>query len=748
MAGHVLNCFEIQNADELRMHYRLVRVEGPFDSRLGDGDVAERNLQQLVKRIQYEERIPVAIHQAGAQPILAVPFEHHLHRTEYDLAPDVAVLQPLETSGSIVLSSKDRESERIGKAFLRWHLRSPLFRDHRLWSSGASRYYSKRPLNYRQAHREIDIFRGFDFRLDWVDDRLCLWVRLMHRYAESSWLLDAYSESDIQQQLRMRHVLYHYGPRWFPVQLLGITGKSIAEHRFVPDGSQQAISVYDYTLRDTRNDRLPAWIESLDAQSPAIAYRYPGNQKRRSGAAALCKLLVRTKDTRTRNVHRLSIIDPARRFEETQDVLATFLQNACVSGVPVRISSQPLRTARHVFSVPAQEFSQGKQLRVGRNGTSGAVSLSELGRKRWDCLLDPEGGFAVNRPLDAQYVLVPETLERQIADDFKDRLEKTVRSLIQHSYSVSRVLYADRDRRTLKHQVDAVTDALQKAQVRSGRGLLMLPAHAHADLHNLLKRKLCDRFHFQCVDLRKVQDFYERCSRDGRTMYTVRDALAGRYVSYVRYTAMGLLLVNRQWPWVLAEGTYYDTYVAIDVLHHTAAFTFVSEGGRQCHVEIVESQQSEKLLRKQVQTIVYNYFHQQRQNTGHVPRAIVLRRDGRAFRSEWLGFQQAMAQLVQEGKLAKDVQIGMIEVHKTTAEGRRLVEETEAGILRNPTIGAWKALSPQTGIVCTTGFPFHVPGTVNPLFIRIVAGNLDIQKILEDTFDRIISDNSMIPKGL
>ena len=155
MAGHVLNCFEIQNADELRMHYRLVRVEGPFDLRLGDGDVAERNLQQLVKRIQYEERIPVAIHQAGAQPILAVPFEHHLHRTEYDLAPDVAVLQPLETSGSIVLSSKDGESERIGKAFLWWHLRSPLFRDHRLWSSGASRYYSKRPLNYRQAHRNV-----------------------------------------------------------------------------------------------------------------------------------------------------------------------------------------------------------------------------------------------------------------------------------------------------------------------------------------------------------------------------------------------------------------------------------------------------------------------------------------------------------------------------------------------------------------------------------------------------------------
>jgi hypothetical protein len=185
----------------------------------------------------------------------------------------------------------------------------------------------------------------------------------------------------------------------------------------------------------------------------------------------------------------------------------------------------------------------------------------------------------------------------------------------------------------------------------------------------------------------------------------------------------------------LAEGTHYDTYVAVDVLHHTAAFTFVSDGGRQCHVQIVESQQSEKLLRKQVQTIVYDYFSHQWQDTGKSPRAIVLRRDGHAFRSEWLGFQHAIEQLVREGKLAKEVQRGAIEVHKTTAEGMRLVEETDEGVLRNPTVGAWKTLNRQKGVVCTTGFPFRFPGTVNPLFIHILAGDLDIEKILEDTFD-------------
>src|SRR5207247_6735091 len=132
---------------------------------------------------------------------------------------------------------------RIGMAFLGWHLRSPVMRDNRLWSSGTSRYFSKRPLNYKQDNREIDVFRGFVFRLGWVDDRLCLWVKLVHRYAESSWLLDAYSASDVHQRLRMRHLLYYYGHRWFPVQLLGITGRSIEDQRFVPDGSLQPIIV-------------------------------------------------------------------------------------------------------------------------------------------------------------------------------------------------------------------------------------------------------------------------------------------------------------------------------------------------------------------------------------------------------------------------------------------------------------------------------------------------------------------------
>jgi hypothetical protein len=81
-----------------------------------------------------------------------------------------------------------------------------------------------------------------------------------------------------------------------------------------------------------------------------------------------------------------------------------------------------------------------------------------------------------------------------------------------------------------------------------------------------------------------------------------------------------------------------------------------------------------------------------------------------------------------------DVVFGVVEIHKTSAEGVRLVEEFDDGSLRNPNIGAWDVIDRQNGILCTTGFPFRFRGTVNPLLVRIVAGDLNLVDIMEDTF--------------
>jgi PD-(D/E)XK nuclease superfamily len=54
--------------------------------------------------------------------------------------------------------------------------------------------------------------------------------------------------------------------------------------------------------------------------------------------------------------------------------------------------------------------------------------------------------------------------------------------------------------------------------------------------------------------------------------------------------------------------------------------------------------------------------------------------------------------------------------------------------LENPTLGTWEVFSKTEGLVCTTGWPFNIPGTVEPLVVLVARGNLDLVKILEDTF--------------
>lgn len=735
MSTHILNFFEISNTRDLSVEYCLVDVDGPFKAVPGDGEIAERNQQQLLQRIAYEEKIPVALFSRGEKPVLAIPAAHNLSTAEYHLTPDVATLKPRLEHHRISLGALSDDTQRqVGLAFLGWHIRSALRTDRRLWSAGPWTYFRHQPLNYKNHDRDIDVFGGFGLRLSVRHGRVGLWVKLTHRYVESAWMPDVYTEHEMQEILRMRHALYHYGHRWYRVQLLGPTHRSIAEQRFVPNGSNESISIYNYTIREVGGASAPAWIKSLDPNSQAITYQNPGNKQKRYGAAALCKIMRATDDPRVSRLHDFSIKSPDRRFDEMGHVVETFLQSAFFDGKPIHVNTAPEHVRQKVFPVPPQEFGQGQTLRFGRGASAGEIRLQDLGRKRVETLLDPAAGLAVIQPLDAQYLVVPASAERRIVEDFQKRLEQTTRDIIQRSFSFSRVVYQDENARTLKQQVEAIIGAMNKSGVGSGRGILMLPARAESDLHNFLKKKLKHRLQVQCVDARKVAEFYELKPQNGKATHGVAGHMNNRYVSYLRYTAMGLLIVNRQWPWVLAKDTHYDMYIGVDVLHGTAAFTFVANGGRECFLHSVESQQKEKLLRKQVRSVLYEQLKAHLTNGGKRPHSIVLRRDGRSFGSERKGFLDAITRLIVEEFLDADVVRGVVEVHKTSAEGIRLVEELNDGRRRNPTIGAWEKINEGEGIVCTTGFPFKFRGTVKPLIVRVATGDLRLEHVLEDTF--------------
>jgi hypothetical protein len=157
------------------------------------------------------------------------------------------------------------------------------------------------------------------------------------------------------------------------------------------------------------------------------------------------------------------------------------------------------------------------------------------------------------------------------------------------------------------------------------------------------------------------------------------------------------------------------------------------EGGRVCAMRDQESSHKEKLPRGLVCKLVYEGLEEDLPDLDQVPRSLVLRRDGRLYESEWVGFNDAVKKLVDEGLLPRDILVGAVEVPKHRSYGVRLALSTPSG-LENPTLGSWEVFSKTEGIVCTTGWPFNIPGTVEPLVVLLARGSLDLLKILEDTF--------------
>jgi hypothetical protein len=727
MDTHRVNLYEIEEKGRLGFEYRLAEVEGLDRSTVKDGDLVERNLNTLAMLVAVREKCPVAIVRESDRFRLAVPAKSKLENLEYHLAPDVVTLKPLNEVYPGTFCSQDGKSRHVAMSFLNFCLRGSLRTHPTLWSSSSHTFFSKVPVNGRELSREIDLYEGFHFHVRYLGEKLFVGIKLAHKYVDTAWAVDRFSADELKN-LKMRMFLYHFGSNWFTIQLLEALGKSIEETRFIPNGSDEAVSVFDYTIEKVGKNSVP-WIRSLDPKSPAILYRYQGRDQRLFAALALAKLIHRTEDDGARELHRLSIKNPEDRFTFSLDVIRQYFRGINFFGAELRIRETAHSVRPNVYPVPTLEFGQGRLLRIGEDSKGGETALADLGRTRMNLLSDRAAGVAVSSTLEPQYILIPQSLDRAIATDISRRLEAVTRSFLQASYRLDTVLYDDRNARTLKQHVDAILLGVQQANVKHGRGILILPANGHSDLHNFVKRALRERLQFQCLDAGKVASFYHTILRKG--IEPVPN-LERRYGSYLRYAALGLLIVNRQWGWVLQEGTRYDAYICFDVLNHLAAFTFFYEGGRHCYTRPCESKQSEKLLRQQVRTMVYEGLKADLASVKK-PKSIILQRDGRLFRAEWLGFQEAIEQLIREGLLDEQTVWGGIEIAKKFGAGLRLVEEIE-GRLHNPVIGTALALEKNEGIVATTGYPFSLRGTSAPILVRVVGGSLNLDWVMEDVF--------------
>jgi hypothetical protein len=725
----ILNLFKIRNLEGLNCKYRLLVIEGlPQDSSYN------KNINLLAKNLAFELQNPVALVSRSGKSCLALPADCKDPRLDQPLTPHVATLSPIPGEHELTFTKLDPESTKIAVRFLEYSLRTPLMRQRQIWSPGPGKpYYWKYSVNESDLAREIDIYEGFSFRVVHLrDDKLYLAADIHYKYIDRKYLTSYLGENDLTD-FAGRHFLYQFGHRWYQVQLVSDTGSSIKNQKFTDERDGNIYNVYDFTLANCSTP-IPSYVKSLDSDSPAIIYQYLGSNRKRYGAVALCRLAYGTQDPKIKRLHSQSIRTPDARFREISEIIQKFFRNVQFNGVTLDIDSSPLKTRPKSFAIPDLLFGKGKILHVKRQHDDLGTEIKNLGRERMRYVLTNNTGPLVSTPFDRQYMLVPKSLPRSISDAFRDQFISEMQRLTPQDYSISRIVYDDSGATNLYRQVHAIQKAVSQADVRNGYALLVLPENSNPDLHNYIKQKLWQNIQCQCAMAGNIKEHFEiSMKREGKN-WELKPDLTGRFTSYTRYVALGMMIINKKWLWALDSELYYDVYVGIDVLNNMAGFTFVYKNGQYCYFRNYPSQQKEKLPSSQIYRVLVDHLKTDLRNLNLSPKSIILHRDGRIYESELEGYAKAMQKLNNDGILPEEILTGAVEIHKQSSLNLRLCSSDEEGKIVNPRFGSYFIMNSTNGIVCNTGWPFQFPGTVKPLQIVVASGNLDITYVLEDIF--------------
>lgn len=705
----LVNLFPLTIGDGAPITYRPVAIRGLPETN------DPRALQQLIKQLAYRLKGPVALVSGGDQPVLAVAADAPVVAgEELNLSPWVARLEPLDGVTNIDVCDTSPERGRITRAFLEFALRGHLMRDAARWGSGR-RWFSKAPAG--RSVGSVLRYPGFVWQLLEVEGSLYVSIDLTSKYVSSQSLSAGYP---FAQDVRFRHCLYRFGHSWYEVQLMKILSVSIEQHRFLPAGLARSLDVFSYTR--SHCDRSAPWIASLDPASPAIIYRYPGNNVERCGALQLCWLLHRTDDAHVSALHEQSIMTPRERFTQASEIAQTAFAGAQISGRPIQIAPQALRVAHRAFAIPKLRFGNDAVLT-----TSTPEEIAAYPRRRHAQLHSPRAGPLHRGPFGLQFLILPLSVSRQVNEDFERRLVGAVRRVSQEPrFGMRRITYDDRSARTLHQQLSAINTAFDMAQVHSGYGLLLLPQGAPADLHHWAKTKLQPNVQLKCASADSLLRFYQP---DGN----IAPSTLSRLNSYVENCAIGVLLVNRRWPWALEDPLHHDVHIGIDVLGGIAGLTYLHRGGRAIFFESRRGAQVERLSSSQLATTLVESLSTQLGTRPPPPKRILVHRDGRLFWSERQGVESAVRRLQKAGLVPLDARIGFVEVHKHTSNNLRLVRGSDPSDAVDATIGSWWALNDREGVVCTTGSPYPLRGTPQPLEV-IVSGETTLTDVLDDVF--------------
>ena len=734
------NCFHIDGLSALSATYRLYRIAGLRR----DAPDYYGNVQQLVRRLSFNMKAPVTTYDLEGETLLVVPTEFGDPPTDIMLVRTAASLRDTGEVIDLDFTLARPELDPIRLRFLQFIFQGLLWKDPRLWQPGTGKpFFFKNP---EEQFDRLDLYEGFTIRVaPHPEGGFGLIVDLRRKLVSRSSLPISPTREQINT-LKGRSCLYKMGHWWFEISLAGLADMRVGEPSIPLE--EKPVSLIGY-LHAKSPKPVPALIANLSPDGAAIYYRTNGPEQR-SAPAALCHLVEDTHGREGARHQRETVIAPDERRRKINRLVRMFLGQVPVGDSILSVSDRAERTRTRPFLLPDLRFGNDATLSLERNTPNVLAAIKDYGRSRLTLLKDEKAGFFEQSLLDRQYLVLPKSVENSYGSQFLKDIKVQVEALYPKggSYDPEIIIYDDlNSKRDFVGQARAIKEAVATARVQPGYALVMVHRYDRrprsADqLAAWTVKEFARLFDLKAavIHTEMSKKTYAGVTREGETRYVVKEAGRKRFSGYLRNVALNkVLLTNGKWPFVLDTPLSADVVIGIDVKNNTAAFALIADGGKIVRFSMSPSRQKEQLLKVQVEKFVIDLIRKEGIYFKRRPKQIVIHRDGRAWPAEIEGLRGACKCLEEDGHLDQDWHLTVVEISKSAPAPLRMfnIKQSKTGQgldVENPMVGNWIPTSPDEGYVCTTGHPFRIPGTSNPLHIRRAAGDMPVEHCLSDVF--------------
>lgn len=734
------NCFRINGLNELQAEYRLFQIIGLRP----DSQDFYGNIQRIVRQLSFQMRAPVTTYDRNGDTFLVVPKGFGSPPDHITLVGVVATLKDTGETMDLDFETSDPELDPVRIRFLQFAFQHPLWKNPELWQPG-----SGKPFFFKQPAKQlgsIDLFEGFALRVMLhPEGGFGVTIDLRRKLVARSALSQNISRDQVNK-LKGRSCVYRMGHNWFEVSLSGLADRHVGEPSIPLDG--RVVSLADY-LHTKAPKPVPASIANLRPEGSAIYYRTNGPNQN-AAPAELCYLVEDTHGREGARHQPETTIAPDERYQQINRVVKRFLGDIRLGNTVLSVTTEPGKIHTRSFSVPTLRFGNDTTLARSQTERSLLAAVQEYARRRLDLLSDSDAGFYVRSRLGRQHFILPKSIANSSGSQFMKDLKAQVEALYSDGggYDPVVVEYDDlNSRRDFVGQSRAIKEAVDAAGVKPGYALVMVHRYdRRARSADQLAAWAVKEFarHFDVtasvIHTDVIRRAYGGVTRDGETQYLIQESERKRLLGYLRNVALNkILLTNGKWPFVLETPLHADVVIGIDVKNSTAAFTLIANGGKIIRFATSPSRQKEQLLKNQVAKFVSDMLRKEAAYLNKPPKNIVIHRDGRAWPSEIAGLKEACNGLAAEGVLDSAWQLTVLEISKSSPAPLRLFYVRPANGGRwssadNPVVGTWAQVTGNEGYVCTTGKPFRIPGTANPLHVRRVHGSMPLENCLSDVF--------------